>query len=173
MLYKLSVLALNTSFMKRAMRVFGRISSRKRVDNAELIKKYAPEKSFVDVGCMWGIDGLNSFLAEESGATKVIAVDVYPESEKFLGERRKRNSAVQFVLGDINLPETTEKIGVSDVVLCSGVLYHTPDPHRWSGSGHMQGNSILTTQSILRRDQKRGGVLSVSSEGSERSGIEA
>ena len=129
MLYKLSVLALNTSFMKRAMSKIKKITSRKDVvDNAALIKKYARGKSFADIGCMWGINGLNSFLAEEGGATNIIAVDVYPESETFLKEKKKRNSAVQFVLGDINLPETTEKIGVPDVVLCSGVLYHTPDP---------------------------------------------
>lgn len=115
--------------MKRTTREFKKLRSRKSaVDNAALIKKYAPGKSIADIGCMWGINGLNSFLAEESGATKLIAVDVYPESEKFLEEKKKRNSAVQFVLGDINLLETTEKIGVSDVVLCSGVLYHTPDP---------------------------------------------
>ena len=129
MLYKLSVLAFNTPLLQRAMRTLKKISSRKcAVDNTALIKKYAPGKSFADIGCMWGIHGANSFLAEECGATKTIALDLYPESEMFLEEKRTRRSAVEFVLGDINISETTERIGVCEVVHCSGVLYHTPDP---------------------------------------------
>jgi hypothetical protein len=77
---------------------------------------------------LWGVDGLNTFIAEEVGAKKSIAVDVYPESQKFLEEKKRRNSKVEFVLGDINSNETTKKIGVCDVVLCAGVIYHTPDP---------------------------------------------
>ncbi len=100
-------------------------------DNARLailIEKYANKKSFADIGCMWGVNGFNSFLAEEKGATRVVAVDVYPESKEFLAEKTRRNSKIEFVDGDINLKETVDKIGQCDVVLCSGVLYHTPDP---------------------------------------------
>lgn len=99
---------------------------------------------------MWGVDGSNSFLAEESGATDVKAVDVYPASEKFLEERKARNSSVQFVRGDINLPETSEKLGMPDVVLCSGVLYHTPDPFRLLTRlrAICKETLILNTQSI-------------------------
>jgi len=96
--------------------------------NAKLIGKYVSGKSFADIGALWGIDGLNSFIAEESGATKVTAVDVYPASPKFLEEKKRRNSKVDFIQGDINLASTTQKIGLTDLVLCSGVLYHTPDP---------------------------------------------
>ncbi len=97
-------------------------------DRAELIKKMVPGKSFADIGCMWGINGYYSFVAEESGAKRVMAVDVYPESAEFLNEKAKRNSVVEFVQGDIHSRDTTEKIGVCDVVLCSGVLYHSPNP---------------------------------------------
>lgn len=96
--------------------------------NTELIRKYVNNKSFADIGCMWRVDGLYSFLAEEFGAKRVVAVDIYPTSEKFLFEKNKRNSIVEFVQGDIHQKETADKIGLCDVVFCSGVLYHSPDP---------------------------------------------
>lgn len=129
MFYQLSVRARNNPFTKRVIRKLKKlIGVRGDIDNLELVRKYAPGKSFADVGCLWGVNGLYSFLAEESGATKVIAVDVYPESREFSAEQERRNSHVIFVQGDINLSETTERIGLCDVVFCSGVLYHTPDP---------------------------------------------
>ncbi|MGH9820322.1 MAG: hypothetical protein ACRD43_09155, partial [Pyrinomonadaceae bacterium] len=73
-----------------------------QITNGELVRKHTSGKSFADIGCMWGINGANSFIAEEAGATEVIAVDVYPESKEFLEEKEKRNSTVRFVAGDIN-----------------------------------------------------------------------
>ncbi|MDA2916134.1 class I SAM-dependent methyltransferase [Nitrospinae bacterium AH_259_B05_G02_I21] len=93
-----------------------------------MIKKYASGKSFADIGCMWGVNGFFSFLAEECGAKRVVGVDIYPESEEFLREKNKRNSTVEFVQGDIHLQETISKIGLCDVVFSSGVLYHSPNP---------------------------------------------
>lgn len=128
-MYKFIILALNNTFIKRIIRktnkLFGKEST---YDNAKFVRKYTPNKSFADIGCLWGINGLNSFIAEESGAIKVMAVDIYPANKEFLDEYKRRNSAVKFVQGDINLLETKNKIGVCDIVLCSGVLYHTPDP---------------------------------------------
>jgi hypothetical protein len=98
------------------------------VTNGDLVKAHVKGRSFADIGCMWGINGVNSFIAEEAGATEVIAVDVYPESKEFLDEKARRNSSVRFVQGDVNLTQTTDLIGKVDVVLCGGVLYHTPDP---------------------------------------------
>lgn len=129
MWYTFSVRMRNNSFFKRVIRKTRKLAGLEDdADNAELVKKHAVGKSFADIGCMWGVNGFFSFLAEESGATKVVAVDIYPESKEFSDEKQKRNSRIQFVHGDINLFETTEKIGVCDVVFCSGVLYHTPDP---------------------------------------------
>lgn len=129
MLYKLSVLARNNSLIKRVIGKASKLAGKgSPITNGKLVRKYVPGKSFADIGCMWAINGLNSFIAEEVGATDVIAVDVYPESKEFLAEKAKRNSRIRFVRGDVNLLQTTESIGKADVVLCGGVLYHTPDP---------------------------------------------
>ena len=129
MFYKLSVLIRHNLFVRRIIRKIKKFLERvDAITNEKLVSKYAPGKSFAEVGALWGIKGLNSFIAEESGATRVVAIDIYPESKEFLEQKNKRNSHIEFVQGDINLSKTTEKIGVCDVVLCSGVLYHTPDP---------------------------------------------
>src|SRR5215813_1540646 len=128
MFYKLSVLARNNVFLKRLGGKVRRLAGSNKVTNERLIRQLVGGKSFADVGCMWAIHGLNSFIAEESGASEVTAVDVYPETKEFLEEKEKRRSRIRFVNGDINLFEATDVIGKADVVLCSGVLYHTPDP---------------------------------------------
>ena len=129
MIYKLSVLARNNRFLGRVIGKLDRAAGgAKPVANADLVRKEVSGKSFADIGCMWAINGLNSFIAEEAGATEVVGVDVYPESEEFLKEKEKRNSGIRFVQGDINSAETIKAIGEVDVVLCGGVLYHTPDP---------------------------------------------
>jgi len=104
------------------------VGRRADIGNDELVRKYAKGKTFADIGCMWGINGLYSFIAEESGASRVTAVDVYEESEEFLNEKERRNSEIRFVRGDINSQTTADEIGQTQVVLCGGVLYHTPDP---------------------------------------------
>ena len=92
------------------------------------IRRFAAGRSFVDVGCMWGVDGEYAFAAEAAGAARVTAVDIFgptPEFERKKGERRSR---VEFVLGDVTDPRTIQTLGCADVVFCAGVLYHHPSP---------------------------------------------
>jgi hypothetical protein len=129
MLYKLSVKARKNPLVRRVVRKANKIvGKRADIGNEELVQKYAKGKSFADIGCMWGVNGLFSFIAEETGATSVTAVDVYEESPEFLEEKKRRDSKIRFVRGDINSQSTADEIGQAEVVLCSGVLYHTPDP---------------------------------------------
>ena len=97
-------------------------------DLAGYVKRYAPGHSFVDIGCMWGVNGEFAFLAEEAGARGVKGVDVFGPTPEVDQKHRERGSAVEFVLGDCTQPETIARIGVTDVVLCAGVLYHHPAP---------------------------------------------
>jgi len=94
----------------------------------EFIRNYAPGNSFVDIGCMWGVNGEYAFIAEEAGATEVIAVDVFGPTPEFEEKKIARNSSVEFILGDASHPDTIERIGGMDVVFCAGVLYHHPSP---------------------------------------------
>ncbi len=94
----------------------------------EYVRRLAPGKTFADIGCMWGVNGEYTFVAEEAGATAATGVDVFGPTPEFEERRRALDSRVQFVLGDISRVETVERVGMVDVVLCAGVLYHHPSP---------------------------------------------
>ena len=116
----------------------------------EHIRDHASGKSFADIGCMWGVNGAYSFLAEEAGATEVKAVDVFGPTPEFDQERAARNSSVEFILGDATDPATIERVGAADTVLCAGVLYHHPSPFDVLVALRMmcRGTLILRTSSI-------------------------
>jgi SAM-dependent methyltransferase len=94
----------------------------------EYVREYAPGRSFVDIGCMWGVNGEYAFVAEEAGATLVKGVDVFGPTPEFEAKKVERGSSVEFILGDASQPETIARVGVADVVFCAGVLYHHPSP---------------------------------------------
>jgi SAM-dependent methyltransferase len=94
----------------------------------DYVRRFAPGKSFADIGCMWGVNGEYTFVAEEAGATTATGVDVFGPTPEFEARRTSTNSRVRFVLGDISRAETVERVGAAEVVLCAGVLYHHPSP---------------------------------------------
>lgn len=67
------------------------------------------------------------FRAEAAGATEVTLFDAGDEDYGGFAERR-RGSKIRFVQGDLEEPRTIERVGPHDVVWCTGVLYHTPNP---------------------------------------------
>lgn len=93
-----------------------------------MIRQHAPGHSFVDIGCMWGVNGEYAFIAEEAGAITVKGVDVFGPTPEFEEKKEARNSSVEFILGDASQPATLARIGEMDVVFCAGVLYHHPSP---------------------------------------------
>jgi hypothetical protein len=94
----------------------------------DLIRRHVNGKSFADIGCMWGVNGDYSFHAEQCGATEVKGVDVFGPTPEFEEKKAQLGSNVEFILGDASHPLVLEQIGVVDVVLCAGVLYHHPAP---------------------------------------------
>lgn len=94
----------------------------------QLIAQHAPGHSFLDVGCMWSVDGAIAFAAEAAGAAAVTGLDLMPASAAFGVERERRASNVRFVQGDLHDEATLARVRRHDVVWCSGVLYHAPHP---------------------------------------------
>lgn len=91
------------------------------------IEKHAPGRSFVDVGGLFQLHGDIAFRAEAAGASEVTLFDVGDESYGGVAERGS-GSAVRFVQGDLEEPQSVERIGPHDIVWCTGVIYHTPNP---------------------------------------------
>src|SRR5207248_6942762 len=125
--YDLPVWLAGWMWQARARRAFQR-AFRRLGPVESWVEQLAPGRSFVDVGAMWGVHGKIAFLAEEHGATAVTAVDITDETPEYRAEHERRGSRVRFVRGDLLDPATVEKVGVHDVVWCSGLIYHVPDP---------------------------------------------
>jgi SAM-dependent methyltransferase len=129
-LYTLKVKALTSITGRRAWKLWRRVTRQRDTKTAlDLVREEVPGKSFVDIGCMWNVNGEYAFIAEQHGARSVIGVDVIPPTEEFERKRRERGSNVEFIHGDGASPAVMEKIGQADVVLCAGVLYHHPSPY--------------------------------------------
>ena len=94
----------------------------------DFVRRFAPGRSFIDVGAMWSVDGEIAFLAEACGATAVTAIDLMPATPVFEESQRRRRSRVRFICGDVNDQAVIDTAGPHDVVWCSGVLYHAPNP---------------------------------------------
>ena len=97
--------------------------------NRRWIAEHVGGKSFADIGGLL-IDGETSFAAEEAGATSVTLFDVgdIEFAPEFSAERKRRLSRVRYVQGDLHDPAAPAQIGVHDIVWCTGVLYHSPNP---------------------------------------------
>jgi len=88
-------------------------------------------RTVLDVGC-W--DGFNSFEARRRGAARVLATDHFAWSDKCWGRREAfdlahARVAPEIEVMDIDIPDMTpDRIGIFDVVLFCGVLYHLRNP---------------------------------------------
>jgi hypothetical protein len=94
----------------------------------ELVRRLARGSTFVDVGGMWNSHGEIGFLAEECGAERVVVFDAMEPTEEFEREHERRGSRVRSVRGDLHDPNAIAELGTFDVVWCTGVIYHSPNP---------------------------------------------
>lgn len=94
----------------------------------QLVRSLAPGKSFLDVGGMFGINGELGFIAEEAGATRVTLFDAMDPSDAFAERHERTGSRLEFVQGDFHDPDVVDFLGQFDVVWCTGVIYHSPNP---------------------------------------------
>jgi hypothetical protein len=132
MLYKLKVRFLKNRYGIKLWRKW-KVWRGESIGNYNHLSKYikqyvSPGDSFADIGCMWGVNGDFAFLAEQCGATVIKGVDVFGPTPEFDAKKKELNSAVEFILGDAIDNKTIARIGIVDVVLCAGVLYHHPSP---------------------------------------------
>ena len=126
-----------------------------------LIERLAPSRTFVDVGCMWKVDGAYAFHALAHGATEVTGVDINPATPEFEARNRAEGGRVRFVQADLNDPELPARVGSFDVVFCSGVLYHVPSMLQSLDQLRRlcRGTLILATASITERETPNAAVF--------------
>ncbi len=99
------------------------------------ITKVVKNKSFADVGGLWGTVNEKVSVAHAGGASTLAMVDISPPGDVLWERFEERRQTlqlpeVQAISGDVQtLVETLPELRF-DVVHCSGVLYHIPEPFR-------------------------------------------
>lgn len=101
----------------------------------DYIGKVVKGKSFVDVGGLWGVVNEKVSLAHRHGASELAMIDVSPPGHELWGSFENRRLVlglpqVRSISGDIMVLADQSRCPSFDVVHCSGVLYHVPDPMR-------------------------------------------
>ncbi len=104
-------------------------------------------RSVLDIGC-W--DGYFSFMAEQRGASRVIAVDDPAfrcwGMDGFDYLHAHFASSVEFRRGSVSDLPINESF---DIVLCYGVLYHVSDPLRAALNCFRAATSMVAFESVL------------------------
>lgn len=102
----------------------------------EYIGKVVNSKSFADVGGLWGTVNEKVSVAHAYGASALTMIDITPaegELWRLFEDRRRalRLPEVHCINSDVLVLADTTPCPQFDVVHCSGILYHMPDPMRF------------------------------------------
>lgn len=97
------------------------------------INRYVKGKTFVDVGGLWNTLNERVTIAAKAGASQVTMVDAMDESTGWWAkfhDRCKQYDVVceRNIIANVDAPDFAEKTGRYDMVHCSGIIYHCPNP---------------------------------------------
>ena len=130
------------------------------------IARVVAGKSFLDVGGLWGVVNEKISVAHAAGASSLAMLDIcVPEHELWTAFEARRT---QLGVGEVRcLARDVQALAPDfprfDVVHCSGVLYHVPDPFRLLAALHRitRHYLVLTTVVTGERVECAAGALTV------------
>lgn len=134
------------------------------------ISTIAPGGSFAEVGGLWGVVNEQVTVAAAAGATDLTMIDIAPEggAEDLWGAFESRLeehgvSGVRCVHGSVDDRLLVDEVGSFDVVHCSGVLYHCPEPLRTLRNlrALVRGTLVLGTATMPETVATSAGTVSV------------
>jgi len=124
------------------------------------IARLVPGASFADVGGLWGTVNEKVSVAMRAGARECTMADITPQGHELwaafdrhcegLGVAGYRKLTV-----DIVAPQPELALGVHDVVHCSGIIYHLPDPFRMLRNLHRVTRRHLIVTSMVVAEEMR------------------
>jgi hypothetical protein len=133
----------------------------------EFIRAVVGGKTFADVGGLWGTVNEKVSVAHGSGAREVTMLDVSPPERPLWADFRRR--CQELGVGPVHcLSQDVLAVGPDpsrawDVVHCSGVLYHMPDPVRFLVALHRLCREHLILTSVVTATEivSSAGILAV------------
>jgi SAM-dependent methyltransferase len=90
-------------------------------------------KTFADIGGLWGTTNEMVSVALDAGAAEATMIDIAPADNQLWRDldshlAKKGDYAYRRIIADACSPRFSEIVGPFDIVHCSGVIYHAPDP---------------------------------------------
>jgi hypothetical protein len=119
------------------------------------IRRVVDGQTFCDVGGLWGTQNEKISVADSAGASAVSMIDIAPEDHPLWGRLRAHLSSrgienVRCVSANVDLPEVERVTGRFDVVHCSGVIYHCPNPvHTLAQLRRMTKGCLILTSMVV------------------------
>ncbi len=103
------------------------------VDKSSWIADVVKGKSFADIGGLWGTVNEMVTVAAHAGAARTAMVDMQPIGNEWWQAFVARCDSLgikgyESYYANLEDADLVKKIGAYDVVHCSGILYHAPDP---------------------------------------------
>jgi hypothetical protein len=97
------------------------------------LQQFVKDKTFIDVGGLWGLVNEKVTVAHDYGAISVAMMDIWKPDDEWWVKFRERYSCrgiprVDEIYGSVDNSQLVSSIGRFDVVHASGLLYHCPNP---------------------------------------------
>lgn len=119
------------------------------------IDRLAPGSSFMDIGGLWGTQNEKVSRAVKAGARKATMADITPPGHQMWRDfdahcQRLQVTKYDCVQLDIVEPPAEYAALVHDVVHCSGIIYHVPDPYRMLANlRKLTGEWLILTSMVV------------------------
>ena len=99
----------------------------------EWISEITRDCSFADVGGLWGTVNEKISVAALAGASSTTMIDIQPERNSLweaFYKRCKEKGVIcnKSIVANLDSPDFVARAGQYDVVHCSGIIYHCPNP---------------------------------------------
>jgi SAM-dependent methyltransferase len=134
------------------------------------IAEAVPGRSFAEVGGLWGVVNEQVTVAAAAGASELAMIDVASSGtpddlwQAFDSRLLEHGvSGVRCIQGSIDDTSVVEQAGSFDVVHCSGVLYHCPEPLQTLRNLHslVRETLVLGTATMPETVSTSSGTVSV------------
>jgi hypothetical protein len=104
------------------------------VDKNQWIRQHVQGLSFADLGGLWGTVNEKVSVALEGGAKEATMIDIAPLDHKLWTDFRTHAAARGLKTwgeksADAVLPDLAARVGRFEMLHCSGIIYHLPDPY--------------------------------------------
>ncbi|WOG29250.1 hypothetical protein [Endozoicomonas sp. 8E] len=127
-----------------------------------MLESIVRNKSFAEIGGLWGGEQERLSVAHEFGARELTMIDILPPVNQWwhVFEDRMKQKGIegyQTLSGDI----MTMPCGPYDITHSSGVMYHLPNPVQYLSALRAITNEycVMTSASIPRRIENKYGLL--------------